>query len=227
MTKRTSTITHHPCEASLMSCAAGSMPEAFAAVMASHLAVCPTCREHFDVLDAMGVALLETVAPAAVVGSAPVIAMRAQEADDELAIETRYPTGPMTSAGGVPGPLQPVIGNTLDDVAWQQVAPGQWQYPIRVGDPAPVALKLVRLAPGQTMPAPVHDAHGMMLVLGGSYATVATTYRTGDVALIEPGDVQPDAVADATEGCVYLLAIDERLTFVSSVVTLTRPYSGS
>ena len=40
-------ITHHPAPESLMSCSAGSMPEAFAAVMASHIAMCPTAAKSF------------------------------------------------------------------------------------------------------------------------------------------------------------------------------------
>ena len=37
-------INHHLDDSTLMSCAAGSQPEALAAVVSSHLSVCPRCR---------------------------------------------------------------------------------------------------------------------------------------------------------------------------------------
>ena len=59
-------ITHHPAPESLMSCSAGSMPEAFAAVMASHIAMCPSCRKELAVMERIGTVLFEAIAPTAV-----------------------------------------------------------------------------------------------------------------------------------------------------------------
>ena len=55
------TITHHPAPESLMSCSAGSMPEAFAAVMASHIAMCPDCRKELSVMEQIGTVLFEAI----------------------------------------------------------------------------------------------------------------------------------------------------------------------
>ena len=53
------TITHHPDISTLMCCAAGSQPEAFAAVVASHLALCPECRAEVRHMQEIGVALFD------------------------------------------------------------------------------------------------------------------------------------------------------------------------
>ena len=44
-------IAHHPGLESLMSCSAGSMPEAFAAVMASHISIGPKCRKELAIME--------------------------------------------------------------------------------------------------------------------------------------------------------------------------------
>ncbi|MEQ1718816.1 MAG: anti-sigma factor, partial [Hyphomicrobium sp.] len=64
-------IAHHPGSESLMSCSAGSMPEAFAAVMASHISICAACRKELALMEDIGVELFRNISPAAVTGEAP------------------------------------------------------------------------------------------------------------------------------------------------------------
>ena len=57
------TIKSHPAPENLLSCAAGSMPESLAAVMACHMAMCPQCRQELSFLDNVGATLLESLPP--------------------------------------------------------------------------------------------------------------------------------------------------------------------
>ncbi len=77
------TITHHPDISTLMSCAAGSQPEVFAAVVASHLSQCPACAREVAKMQDIGVALFDALPPAPMGCEAPVVAARAGEADAE------------------------------------------------------------------------------------------------------------------------------------------------
>ncbi|HBF61371.1 MAG TPA: transcriptional regulator, partial [Methyloceanibacter sp.] len=54
-------IIHHPDSATLVSYAAGSLDEAFATLVASHIASCDACRAELHKIESVGGALLETV----------------------------------------------------------------------------------------------------------------------------------------------------------------------
>ena len=55
------TIVHHPDDATLMSFAAGSLTEALAAVVATHIAMCPRCARELELLELVGTALIESM----------------------------------------------------------------------------------------------------------------------------------------------------------------------
>ena len=57
-------IIHHPDSATLVSYAAGSLDEAFATLVAAHIASCDACRAELRKIESVGGALLETVDPA-------------------------------------------------------------------------------------------------------------------------------------------------------------------
>lgn len=54
-------IEHHPDTATLASYAAGSLDEAFATVVASHLASCAKCRARLYEIEEVGGTMLETI----------------------------------------------------------------------------------------------------------------------------------------------------------------------
>ncbi|MCE8470988.1 transcriptional regulator, partial [Rhodovulum sulfidophilum] len=61
----TTRITHHLNDALLMSYAAGSLPEAFSLVVATHVSLCDECRARLAGFEAVGGAVLEAEEPAA------------------------------------------------------------------------------------------------------------------------------------------------------------------
>ncbi len=212
-------ITHHPDPASLMSCSAGSMPEAFGAVMAVHFSLCPCCRQELSVMEHIGTTLFDQLMPATVVRPAPIAAMRAMEADDDARVT------PKTAVGDVPQPLVASIGYHLDKVPWKRVGPGVWQHQIALSDPSRGELRLVKVGPGQALPAHGHRGDEMTLVLRGSYTDSSGVYRAGDVADLDDAfEHQP--VADAIDGCICLIAVQGRLRFKSVIARLAQPFTG-
>ena len=98
------TIAHHPGSESLMSCSAGSMPEAFAAVMASHISICPACRRELALMEEIGVQLFRSIQPSAITREPPIALMRRGEADADLYELASFEP---PTAGGMPAPLPP------------------------------------------------------------------------------------------------------------------------
>ena len=59
MKNRTSPINHHLSDQLLMAYAAGSLPEAFSLVVATHVSLCDECRARAEAYEAVGGAVLE------------------------------------------------------------------------------------------------------------------------------------------------------------------------
>ena len=161
-------ITHHPAPESLMSCSAGSMPEAFAAVMASHIAMCPGCRKELSVMEQIGTVLFEAIAPTAVACEAEVTSMRDLQERDE-----RQPR----SDGDVPAPLVRTLGTSLDRVPWKRAGRGIWQHRIALSHEGSSTLRLIKVAAGLSLPEHGHSGSELTLVLRGSFRDARAQLR--------------------------------------------------
>jgi putative transcriptional regulator len=214
------TISHHPGLETLLSCSAGSQPEAFAAVMASHISICPECRRELALMEKIGAALFDQMSPARVKRDAPVMELRRMEAGVQSSNAQRKPPG-----GDVPEPLRPILGRYLDDVKWRKLAPGVWDHQIPLSKGAKGDLRLIKVAPGHKLPEHGHEGSELSLLLRGSYADKLGQYSTGDVADLST-DVEHQPVADANEGCICLVATDKQLRFKSLLARLMQPLTG-
>ena len=213
------TIKHHPDVATLLSCSAGSQPEAFAAVMAAHISMCPQCAGALGKMDEIGCTLFEDLEPAHVKRQAPVVASRANEATDETA------PGTSRSQGDIPAPLVPILGSSLADVKWQHIGPGVWQYRIPMSKGARGDLRLLKIAPGVSMPDHGHSGTELTLLLAGSYRDRLGHFRKGDVADVDQ-DVEHQPIADPSEGCICLVATEGKARFKSVLARLVQPFIG-
>jgi len=211
-------ISHHPHAESLMSCSAGSMPEDFAAGMSSHITMCTECRKDLGLMETIGVAMFDRLDATPVLSDAPVMALRASEADrGEIFIDA--------SASDIPAPLQPVLGRDLAAIKWKRVAPGVWQHTIPLSGNRRGDLRLIKVAPGQMLPEHTHAGSELTLVLKGSYRDQTGHYRPGDVADMM-GDASHSPIADAEEGCICLIATEGRLKFKSLLARFVQPFTG-
>ena len=62
-------IDHHPSEALLLDYASGALGEGWSIAIATHLALCPTCRQVVRDMEAIGAALMEGLKPAPLSGN--------------------------------------------------------------------------------------------------------------------------------------------------------------
>jgi putative transcriptional regulator len=207
-------ISHHLDDSTLMSCAAGSQPEAFAAVVSSHLAVCPRCRAELRRHSLIGEALFEVLKPEPVTREAPVVAMRSGEA---TSAEQECPE--------IPTALKAALAGRFDEVPWRRAAPGIWHYPLPLSADAKGDLRLLKVAPGTVLPEHGHGGTELTLVLSGSYSDEFGTFRAGDVADLGD-DVEHRPVADPELGCVCLVASDQRARFKGMFARMMQPLTG-
>ena len=212
-------ICHHPDDASLMSCSAGSMPEALAAVMAAHASICPRCREELSLMENIGNQLFNELTAMPVERSAPIMALRRFEADIEPA-----KTAPLYE-GDVPSAIAGVVGPKLDDLSWKRLAPGIWHIPLPLSKKAKGDLRLIKVAPGQAMPEHGHGGSELTLVLRGCYRDKFGEFGRGDVADLSD-DVEHAPIADPHEGCICLIGSVEKARFKTLLARIVQPLTG-
>lgn len=208
-------IAHHPDHATLMSYAAGSLPEGLAAVVAAHLEMCPDCAETVAEMELIGSALFAHLDAAAM--NEPVSAVCAKV----VALPLLEPE----SDAGSQGFLTRLLGRELDDVHWKRLGFGIWHCPIRLSPNARGDLRLIKVAPGQVLPEHGHGGTELTLILRGAYRDEFGEYRTGDLS--DLGDeVDHRPISDATEGCICLIASDERARFKDLMARIAQPFTG-
>lgn len=204
-----------------MSCAAGSQPEALAAVIASHIQSCPACAKNVARMERVGTALLDQLPAAPVAREAPVMAARGQSGGDVEALSRKKPFEPSE----MPYALQSLLGSDLDALPWTWLAPGVSHYPIKLSEGSDGDLRLVKVAPGKALPDHGHGGEELTLVLRGSYDDCTGHYGVGDVADLAD-DVEHAPIADATLGCICLIASERPAKFKSVLARLFQPLTG-
>lgn len=216
------TIKHHPDSATLMSFAAGSLGEALSAVVAAHIDMCPRCAAESRRLERIGAAMFEALTPASMTASAPSHATmaaltverpaRAADPDDDGELD-------------VPRPLRRLVGGELDRIAWRRIGIGVWHYPLPLSADAKGDLRLLKVAAGQAMPEHGHGGAELTLMLRGSYRDEVGTFRKGDLADLDD-DIEHRPVADLDEGCICLIASEEKAKFRGLLARLFQPLTG-
>ncbi len=189
---------HHPDEALLIEYANGSLDEAKALLVATHLALGPRCRRAVAAGEAAG-ATLAFDGAAAEVGPMPDVAA--------MAIERPVRSAPPVAP--VPEPLRGYLGKPVSELGWMPVMAGMREYPLpefagRAG------VRLLAIEPGRRMPRHTHKGLELTLVLQGSFADASGDYAKGDVATADASvDHQPQA--GSRELCLCLAVEDAPL----------------
>ncbi|WP_141700626.1 hypothetical protein [Methyloceanibacter superfactus] len=126
-----------------MSYAAGSLDEAFATVVATHLASCAECRSRIRETEEIGGNLLEAIDAVPLDAAAFERAMRRLNEPVETLVE------PEQRKPSLSRPLARLVGGGLDDVAWKTVAPGVAMHRLPTSKAARGSLRLLKIAPGK------------------------------------------------------------------------------
>ena len=148
-------IQHHPDISTLMSYAAGGLGEALSAVVIAHIVRCPACRADLRRLEAIGATVFSQTSSVPV-GEAPAVSTSAAE---------RVPR----PGDRIPDPLGIVLAGGLSTFRWRWLGPGVHHHRLPLSAGAAGDLRLLKIAPGQKMPAHGHGGSELTLVLEGAY----------------------------------------------------------
>ena len=212
-------INHHLTDAILMAYSAGTLPEAFNLMVASHVSLCDECRAHVESFDAVGGAILE---------DGPMDAVDLSE--DALAATMALIAGgavapaakkPMNASSVLPAPLQDYIGGDLQDIKWRSVGMGVKQAILPTSKDA--SARLLYIPAGAAMPDHGHRGIEMTMVLQGAFIDEGERFARGDVEIAD-SDLDHTPVADIGEDCICLAVTDGPLQFKSLLPKIAQPF---
>lgn len=215
-------INHHPSAALLFAYAGGSLTEGLSLVVATHLALCPSCRDRIRTLDAVGGALLDGLPPTPMADDAWRRILTRLDAPAPTAVRAR--AGASTDRLGValPQPLAGYVGRAAVQ-HWQWLFPGIRQIELLPRLASGAGARLLRLAPGRAASLHSHGGLELTLVLAGSYSDELGRFEVGDLAETDP-DTTHRPVADAATGCICVMASEMPTRFKTLIGRLLQPW---
>jgi putative transcriptional regulator len=212
-------IKHHLTEPLLMGYAAGTLPEAFNLVVATHISMCDTCRAALAEYDAVGgeVMLDSGSVDLAEDALAATLAM-IDRMDDAAPVTTKRRANTI-----FPAPLQDYIDGDLDSLKWRKIGGGVSQLVLETSSEATV--RLLRIPGGTAVPDHGHRGTELTLVLQGAFVDETDRFAAGDIEVANE-DLEHTPVAEAGVDCICLAATDAPLRFNSFVPRLAQRFIG-
>jgi len=231
-------IKHHPTDQTLMDYASGTMSQAMELLVATLMTVCPHCRDKVAEFETMGGAVLENVTRMEMADHSldHVMAMLEREtanenpAVQELPMTRRIAVGESITGSAMPSIPTPLVKFlpdnvlSLEDVPWKTLAPGVKHFQLKSVE-SKGTVRLMKIAPGVSIPDHGHHGHEMTLLLKGSYIDDIGRFRAGDVADLDD-DVDHQPIADTAEECICLIATDAPMKFSGFLPKLLQPFFG-
>jgi putative transcriptional regulator len=198
-------IRHHLNDDLLMAYSAGTLPEAFSLMVASHLSLCDTCRAQAESFDAIGGEILNQSDAAALSDHSLTDTL------DLIGGEHAAPCAiPSRKSGVFPKPLQDYVGGDLDAVRWKSIGMGVKQAILPTSNDA--TARLLFIPAGTAVPDHGHHGTEMTMVLQGAFQDDDGYFARGDVEIAD-SDLHHTPVADIHEDCVCLAVADAPLHF--------------
>lgn len=214
-----SNIKHHLTDALLMAYSAGSLPEGFNLVVATHISLCDECRARMYEFDTVGGAVVEEQAPEALAADSFAATLELI-AKDDAAKHENAPAAPKRT-GLFPGPLQDYVGGDLDAVKWRKVGGGVRQAILKTDKSASV--RLLHIPAGAAVPDHGHRGTELTLVLQGAFKDETDRFGAGDIE-VATEDLDHQPVAEMGEDCICLAATDAPLRFNSWIPRIAQPF---
>lgn len=212
-------ITQHVSDDLLFAYASGSLDEGASLLVATHLALCPRCRQQNAQIERFGGYMLESL------GEEPV----SHGLLATVMSKVRTPAAPdepksAPADASVPEPLRGYLGGDLDSLNWVTLAPRVHQIRIATGDGRSQA-RLLRFRSGTSVPVHGHRGRELTLVLTGALCDGAVIFRRGDVAETDERTEHKPYAGDGGD-CVCLAITDAPLRFKGLFARALQPLFG-
>lgn len=218
------TITHHPSDDLLFDYATGTLGEAWSLAIATHLALCPSCRQEIARIEAIGGSLMEVTTPIAITDDA---FDRLLEHIDEAAPDLEAPplATPKSSTPPVlPEPLRRYAGGDIEHLNWQRLGLGASQLLLPMTETG-VSARMLRIPAGRPVPTHSHGGLELTLVLSGAFSDATGHYGRGDLQEAD-SDLEHQPHATPETDCVCLAITDAPLKFKSLAARIAQPFLG-
>lgn len=198
-------IKHHLNDAILMAYSAGTLPEAFNLMVASHLSMCDTCRARGESFDVLGGEVLDQTSEISLSDNSFSSTMSLIDGGEVASTPKRE-----KQPGILPGPLQDYVGGDLEAIRWAPIGMGVKQAILPTSKEATARLLLIPA--GTAMPDHGHLGTEMTMVLQGAFQDEDGYFARGDVEIAD-SDLHHTPVADIHEDCICLAVTDAPLQF--------------
>ena len=212
-------IKHHLSDELLLAYAAGTLGEGWSVAVASHLSLCPVCRARETQLAALGGAALLDMEQADMSAGALEHCLAAIDTADRPAESVPpVPHNPV-----LPAPLRAFVGGDADSIRWSMVGGGVRQH--RIAVKGNHTARLLKIAPGESVPPHSHRGMELTMVLTGSFSDESDLFQRGDVELADD-EVEHAPVAGYGEPCLCLAITDAPLRFQGLVPKIVQRFVG-
>jgi putative transcriptional regulator len=211
------TIAHHPDEDLLAAYAAGALDLGQRIAIATHLKACESCRSWVTTLEQVGGAMIAGAPPVALdEGALARTLARIGDAPPQSTPDAR----PVRD--DAPQEL-PRFVRTYDFGPWRKVAPGVGTRPIRLPEPAPTRVFLLKARAGWKLLEHAHTGLEMTCVLTGAFRHEGGRYGPGDFDFSD-GDVRHEPRIEEGEDCLALVAVQGELLWQGLLGRLLQPF---
>lgn len=220
---------HHLPHELLLDHAAGSLPEPVALLVATHLALCPSCRQQESELEAIGGALLEEIAPEPIEGGgvdalfARIEAETGREDKTMAAASDVERSKPVSSdtVPTLPRPLRDYVARGIDALDWKRR--GKLSEARLLKGVSGGTVKLLRIPAGAMMPLHTHRGSELTLVLEGGFSDENGHYLRGDVAVADE-EITHRPRADDDGDCLCLAVTQAPVRLAGPLTRLLNPF---
>lgn len=212
------TIKHHLTDHLLMGYAAGTLPEAFNLIVASHVSMCDDCRARLASYEALGGAVLNDSAAVQADMSPGSLDDCLARLDDAGQVQ---PSTRDTGAYTLPAPLRDYVGGDRDAIRWKSVGGGVKQAILPTTSTA--SARLLLIPAGAAVPDHGHRGIELTMVLQGAFSDETDRFGRGDVEIADE-DLEHMPVAEPGEDCICLAVTDAPLRFRSWLPRLAQPF---
>ena len=206
-------IKHHLSDSLLLGYAAGTLPEAFGLIAATHVTMCDDCRARLAALEAVGGAMVEDQT------AAPLSDFALERTLSRLSAPQRRTQAELRHSI-LPAPLLSYIGGDLDAVRWKTIGMGVRQAILPTSRGA--TARLLHIPSNRVVPDHGHRGTELTLVLSGAFHDSVDRFGPGDLE-IATSDLVHTPIAEAGVDCICLAATDAPLRFNSLVPRLLQP----
>ncbi len=206
-------IRHHPDDDLLLARASGQLPAGTRLVLASHLELCPLCRERARTLDALGGILLDELEPVPMADDALARTWASIDALESAPAGTVRVSAPPPLP---PGARWPRALAHCSATPWRWIGPGMRWSRVSVPEAPDANVFLLRIAAGKYLPQHTHQGLELTQVLHGRFHDGRALFGPGDFDAAD-GEIHHQPVVQDGSECICLASLDGRLRFESAI----------